>query len=151
MNTMYKFLEPLIYIMLVKVKVINYFYFTGTDYHDNKLMRPKSYKKRPIAPAADPVPRDPSSGKFVCELCGGTFTNRSSYFRHKRIHGEKKYRCFLCDKAFHRKEHLQSHIHRHTKYFPLKCCKCAFESHSLDEASAHFHAEHNTQDTKESP
>lgn len=122
----------------------------GMDNHDNKIIRPRAYKKRPVNCSQNLVPRDPSSGKFVCELCGGTFTNRSSYFRHKRIHGEKKFRCFLCDKAFHRKEHLQSHIHRHTKSFPLKCCQCNYESHSLDEASSHFQTTHN-QDFKESP
>ncbi|XP_063424393.1 early growth response factor homolog 1-like [Mytilus trossulus] len=115
----------------------------GMDQHESKIMRPRSNKKRQLHCLSNQVPRDPSSGKFVCELCGGTFTNRSSYFRHKRIHGEKKFRCFLCDKAFHRKEHLQSHIHRHTKSFPLKCCKCSFESHSLDEATAHFQVSHS--------
>lgn len=127
-----------------------FFLFLGMDNHDNKIIRPRAYKKRQVNCSQNLVPRDPSSGKFVCELCGGTFTNRSSYFRHKRIHGEKKFRCFLCDKAFHRKEHLQSHIHRHTKSFPLKCCQCNYESHSLDEASSHFQTTHN-QDFKESP
>ena len=115
----------------------------GTDQHDNKIMRQRSYKKRPSESLPNQVPRDASSGKFVCELCSKTFTNRSSYFRHKRIHGEKKYRCFVCDKAFHRKEHLQSHIHRHTKSFPLKCCKCSYESHSLDEANTHYQDSHS--------
>ncbi|XP_052061805.1 early growth response factor homolog 1-like [Mytilus californianus] len=115
----------------------------GMDQHDNKIKRQRSYKKRQSESMPNQVPRDASSGKFVCELCSKTFTNRSSYFRHKRIHGEKKYRCFVCDKAFHRKEHLQSHIHRHTKSFPLKCCKCSYESHSLDEANTHFQDNHS--------
>ncbi|CAG2236572.1 unnamed protein product [Mytilus edulis] len=120
----------------------------GTDQHDNKIMRQRSYKKRQLESLPNQVPRDASSGKFVCELCSKTFTNRSSYFRHKRIHGEKKYRCFVCDKAFHRKEHLQSHIHRHTKSFPLKCCKCSYESHSLDEANTHYQDSHSHLETE---
>ncbi|CAC5398718.1 ZNF423 [Mytilus coruscus] len=120
----------------------------GMDQHDNKIMRQRSYKKRQSESLPNQVPRDASSGKFVCELCSKTFTNRSSYFRHKRIHGEKKYHCFVCDKAFHRKEHLQSHIHRHTKSFPLKCCKCSYESHSLDEANTHFQDNHSHLETE---
>ncbi|XP_063440953.1 early growth response factor homolog 1-like [Mytilus trossulus] len=122
----------------------------GMDQHDNKIMRQRSYKKRQSESLPNQVPRDASSGKFVCELCSKTFTNRSSYFRHKRIHGEKKYRCFVCDKAFHRKEHFQSHIHRHTKSFPLKCCKCSYESHSLDEANTHFQDSHSHLETESS-
>ncbi|KAJ8307095.1 hypothetical protein KUTeg_015179 [Tegillarca granosa] len=67
---------------------------------------------------------DPESGKYKCIQCNKLFVNRSSFYRHKRLHGEKRFHCFMCDKAFHRSEHLRIHIRRHGKIDSLCCHNC---------------------------
>jgi hypothetical protein len=48
-----------------KGEIILFFLFLGIDNHDNKIIRPRAYKKRQVNCSQNLVPRDPSSGKFV--------------------------------------------------------------------------------------
>lgn len=62
---------------------------------------------------------------FSCDLCGETFSRRSSMIQHRRMHtGEKPYRCEICLKAFTRPYTLQKHRCSHTGEKPFSCDLC---------------------------
>ncbi|OWF49361.1 uncharacterized protein LOC110451913 [Mizuhopecten yessoensis] len=95
-------------------------------------------RTKPFASSPSCVPRDPVSGKFVCTICNGKFQNRSSFFRHKSLHGEKRLQCFVCLKRFHRKEHASMHMNRHGKNGELICPICQMVGHDTGEMEQHF-------------
>lgn len=74
-----------------------------------------------------------SGSKLMCQTCGTFFRCRSSLSRHKWLHGEKRHRCFICEKAFHRKEHLYLHLERHAK-----CKMCHLKGNNLQAIEEHF-------------
>ena len=48
---------------------------------------------------------------YLCQLCGKTFTTKSSLFRHRSVHtGQRRFMCALCKKAFYRKDKCRAHI-----------------------------------------
>ena len=62
---------------------------------------------------------------FSCDLCGETFSRRSSMVQHKRMHtGEKPHRCEICLKSFTRPYTLQKHQCSHTGEKPFSCDLC---------------------------
>ncbi|XP_033732841.1 uncharacterized protein LOC117322176 [Pecten maximus] len=95
-------------------------------------------RTKPFASSPSCVPRDPVSGKFVCTICNGKFQNRSSFFRHKSLHGEKRLQCFVCLKRFHRKEHASMHMNRHGKNGELICPICQMIGRDTVEMEQHF-------------
>ncbi|KAK3597046.1 hypothetical protein CHS0354_022052 [Potamilus streckersoni] len=86
--------------------------------------------------------KDPVTGKYSCLQCGAQFANQSSLSRHRALHGEKKHRCFICQKAFHRKEHLHLHLDRHGKAFDMACPICPMKGHTMLEIEHHFNQCH---------
>lgn len=48
-------------------------------------------------------------GKVQCTVCGKLVT-KHLLAQHSQIHGEKKYKCDICGKAFHQLPGLQSHL-----------------------------------------
>ncbi|KAL5010926.1 hypothetical protein ScPMuIL_013231 [Solemya velum] len=77
------------------------------------------------------APRHPVTGKLVCSQCGAFFKCRSSLSRHKALHGEKRHRCFICKRAFHRKEHLSTHLERHAKNSEISCPICHIQGPNI--------------------
>ncbi|XP_044729129.1 gastrula zinc finger protein XlCGF26.1-like [Chrysoperla carnea] len=66
-----------------------------------------------------------STKKFQCELCHYTFSIRSNYFRHLKIHnGEKPNVCQICGKGFIQTHSLKEHMRVHTQERPYKCNLC---------------------------
>ncbi|XP_069110029.1 specificity protein transcription factor 3-like isoform X1 [Argopecten irradians] len=99
-------------------------------------------RTKPFSPTSSCVSRDPVSGKFVCTICNGKFQNRSSFFRHKSLHGEKRLQCFVCLKRFHRKEHVSMHMNRHGKNGELICPICQMVGRDAVEMEQHFFVVH---------
>ncbi|XP_076327338.1 uncharacterized protein LOC143234133 isoform X2 [Tachypleus tridentatus] len=49
---------------------------------------------------------------YKCDVCGKTYSNRGSYFRHMKHHTES-FECQICKKVFHMKQHLKEHMKSH--------------------------------------
>jgi len=59
----------------------------------------------------DYVPIRDEQGKYICDVCGETFTSSTSVRRHKiNIHHKVRYYCTQCGKSFCQKCHLSSHL-----------------------------------------
>nr|XP_027211123.1 zinc finger protein 271-like [Penaeus vannamei] len=71
--------------------------------------------------------------RFLCEVCGKTFCNKTDIKIHMRVHTkEKPYSCDICNKAFSTKKCQVLHIRVHTKEKPHTCefCNKAFSRKS---------------------
>lgn len=63
---------------------------------------------------------------YTCHICNQLFENYTQmrFQYHVRQHGEKRFSCSYCDKAFHQKIHLINHERTHTKEQPFRCDLC---------------------------
>ncbi|XP_023303236.2 zinc finger protein 383-like [Lucilia cuprina] len=63
---------------------------------------------------------------YTCHICHQQFENYTQmrFQYHVRQHGEKRFSCSYCDKAFHQKIHLINHERTHTKEQPFRCDLC---------------------------
>ena len=54
---------------------------------------------------------------FPCNVCGKIAPNQTKLERHMLIHsGVKNFTCYICNKAFNRKDNLKVHIYnKHTR------------------------------------
>lgn len=63
---------------------------------------------------------------YTCHICNQQFENYTQmrFQYHVRQHGEKRFSCTFCSKAFHQKIHLINHERTHTKEQPFRCGIC---------------------------
>lgn len=63
---------------------------------------------------------------YTCHICHLSFENYTQmrFQYHVRQHGEKRFQCSYCEKAFHQKIHLINHERIHTKEYPFRCTMC---------------------------
>ncbi|GAA5988047.1 hypothetical protein JCM10908_002041 [Rhodotorula pacifica] len=82
--------------------------------------------------------------KFVCELCGETFTRRYNLRGHQRAHkGEKPYKCAYdgCDKSFARAHDCKRHELLHLGVRKYHCSPCKRDFVRLDALHRHHRSE----------
>ncbi|GAA5891786.1 hypothetical protein JCM6882_006207 [Rhodosporidiobolus microsporus] len=82
--------------------------------------------------------------KFVCELCGETFTRRYNLRGHQRAHaGEKPYKCSYegCDKSFARAHDCKRHELLHLGVRKYHCAPCKRDFVRLDALHRHHRSE----------
>lgn len=58
-----------------------------------------------------------SNGPFGCKECGKEFKFRKNLWQHERSHGEKKFLCTYCGRAFLVMATLNEHVRMHTGMF----------------------------------
>ena len=61
---------------------------------------------------------------------------------NKRIHGEGKFKCHLCDYKAHTKFSLQQHIPTHNSEKPFKCDHCDFAGYTQARLDSHMKSIH---------
>ncbi|XP_072023227.1 uncharacterized protein [Amphiura filiformis] len=63
---------------------------------------------------------------LFCTYCHKLFSSRQAVIYHIRLRhtNEKPYKCDICQKAFHRKDHLKDHVMNHGNEKPFKCKMC---------------------------
>ncbi|XP_075145680.1 uncharacterized protein LOC142220428 [Haematobia irritans] len=63
---------------------------------------------------------------YTCHICNQQFENYTHvrFQYHIRQHGEKRFGCSFCSKAFHQKVHLINHERTHTREQPFICDVC---------------------------
>ncbi|CAG7815541.1 unnamed protein product [Allacma fusca] len=66
----------------------------------------------------------PTSESCVCPVCGKVFQSNHLLQTHSRYHGEKKYKCTDCEKAFTKSHDLKKHRLTHLNERPFICEKC---------------------------
>ena len=60
-----------------------------------------------------------------CKECGKTFSAKSGFRMHTRVHTrEKLYSCKECEKAFSASNNLSTHMRTHTEEKPYSCKRC---------------------------
>ncbi|GAA6009343.1 hypothetical protein JCM10207_004356 [Rhodosporidiobolus poonsookiae] len=82
--------------------------------------------------------------KFVCELCGESFTRRYNLKGHQRAHkGEKPFKCEFegCDKAFARAHDCKRHQLLHAGVRNYHCSPCKRDFVRLDALHRHHRSE----------
>ncbi|XP_023233923.1 zinc finger protein PLAGL1-like [Centruroides vittatus] len=84
--------------------------------------------------------------QFCCSepSCGRSFTSKFKLMRHALIHtGERRFKCSVCERCFHRKDHLKNHLQIHNPNKALHSCnQCSKKYSSLLSFRKHlaFHA-----------
>jgi hypothetical protein len=69
-----------------------------------------------------------------------SFETQRKLNQHMKIHGEKKFKCSQCEKAFPIKQYLDSHMMKHTGEKKYNCRKC--NSSFSTSSSLKYHDEH---------
>ena len=64
--------------------------------------------------------------KFKCDKCPDDrfFRNPAQLQKHMVLHGEKRYKCFKCEKMFHKSCSLKDHERIHINVKPFGCQFC---------------------------
>jgi uncharacterized Zn-finger protein len=84
--------------------------------------------------------KEGTQAKFICELCGESFTRRYNLRGHQRAHrNEKPYACSFegCDKAFARSHDCKRHELLHLSVKRYHCEPCNREFVRLDALQRH--------------
>lgn len=84
----------------------------------------------------------------VCEICGLSYSKRSSYFLHERRHLGIRHACPLCSKTFSTSGAMFAHIKTyHNKVKPLRCSECDAGFFSADLRRRHMSSKHGQECT----
>ncbi|KAK9717915.1 Zinc finger, C2H2 type [Popillia japonica] len=64
--------------------------------------------------------------RYMCELCGKSFSDYSSFSAHKATHRatDKTYPCSVCGKVFATQSNVRTHQKRHAQVKPHVCTHC---------------------------
>ncbi len=66
----------------------------------------------------DNIERNPTNGKYVCDICNNEYATYSGLYSHKRKHDPEyipKFSCSICDYSHDNRHHLLNHIEVHAK------------------------------------
>ncbi len=82
------------------------------------------YKKQSVQKHVDSVHKQ--LRPYLCTVCGKCFAVKWNLTEHLRFHEENKsFSCYLCDKQFYKKQHVNKHIDMvHKKLRPYCCTLC---------------------------
>lgn len=79
--------------------------------------------------------------KHVCEICGFPSKNKGALDTHKYKMHRPLFRCDICQKNFHEKIKLKSHIHAHHLIDPVpvyECKLCPFKANASNTMYKHM-------------
>lgn len=82
-------------------------------------------------------------GRYMCDVCGQTFSQKSGQISHLRIHTkEKPFQCDVCDKTFSDFSTFTKHRRVHSGEKPYSCSICFRKFSQSGNLHRHFRVIH---------
>ena len=103
-------------------------------------------EERAVTKSVFPI-REDENGRYQCDLCDNSYTNKGNLRRHYRQHtGDMRYQCDVCERRFFRNEYLIRHMRKHVRnakeleadYEPFKCASCSKTFADSDNLKRHM-------------
>ena len=133
----------------------------GTEYkRKRRIQKPKERSKVGVCPVCNKYIQYHNNNdfknhlklhtgerKYKCFECDKSFISQSRLTYHKNnVHDPPKYQCSFCEKLFRSKVSYERHILVHSDEKPHQCEFCSYKARTVGNLSSHVRAVHDIKD-----